>query len=401
MNARYARFYSNGSTVNGANHYVEIEVYGVEPQFIAHDVDGSTPIIDFSTISVSKAEVTVGEAVVFRVNKTAGEDYQSIIFALRSPITNDYEEIPLYLNNGIYEGTFSVDDSKEYGLWKVGYIWVYTLDGEYLRVYNNEMYGTDSEDLSKGDFTVYGTNPVIKVPETNENSLRINTQNVGLHDTVEYSLYDINDIGSSAVTVYLQSPITSTSHEVVLTYDEVLQKYTGSLTIDDKKEAGVWQIRFIEYYDKNSEFVRIYNSQFYSAVFNVNLSSGNFFVDANPGYIDLGFFDVGSLRISDNQLVIGDTVKFSIKAQEWADLNNVIIDLRSPDNKIHTISLNYNEEMDIYVGEFYLSAYAELGAWSINMLQAFDSSGGLIRVYNDDRYSGDSDDLSAGNFDVI
>ena len=34
MNARYARFYSNGSTVNGANHYVEIEVYGVEPQTV-------------------------------------------------------------------------------------------------------------------------------------------------------------------------------------------------------------------------------------------------------------------------------------------------------------------------------------------------------------------------------
>lgn len=31
VNARYARFYSNGSNVNGANHYVEIEVYGSEP----------------------------------------------------------------------------------------------------------------------------------------------------------------------------------------------------------------------------------------------------------------------------------------------------------------------------------------------------------------------------------
>ena len=30
-NARYARFYSNGSTVNSTNHYVEIEVYGSEP----------------------------------------------------------------------------------------------------------------------------------------------------------------------------------------------------------------------------------------------------------------------------------------------------------------------------------------------------------------------------------
>ena len=32
VNARYVRFYSNGSNVNGGNHYVEIEVYGSEAQ---------------------------------------------------------------------------------------------------------------------------------------------------------------------------------------------------------------------------------------------------------------------------------------------------------------------------------------------------------------------------------
>jgi len=32
VNARYVRFYSNGSNVNTWNHYVEIEVYGVDPQ---------------------------------------------------------------------------------------------------------------------------------------------------------------------------------------------------------------------------------------------------------------------------------------------------------------------------------------------------------------------------------
>ena len=34
VNARYARFYSKGSNVNTWNHYVEIEVYGVEPQIV-------------------------------------------------------------------------------------------------------------------------------------------------------------------------------------------------------------------------------------------------------------------------------------------------------------------------------------------------------------------------------
>ena len=48
LNARYARFYSNGSTVNGANHYVEIEVYGVEPQTVP-----TTNLIPESTLSSS------------------------------------------------------------------------------------------------------------------------------------------------------------------------------------------------------------------------------------------------------------------------------------------------------------------------------------------------------------
>ncbi|WP_153060364.1 leucine-rich repeat protein [Trichococcus alkaliphilus] len=48
LNARYARFYSNGSTVNGANHYVEIEVYGVEPQTVS-----TTNLIPEGTLSSS------------------------------------------------------------------------------------------------------------------------------------------------------------------------------------------------------------------------------------------------------------------------------------------------------------------------------------------------------------
>ena len=30
MNARYVRFYSNGSSMNGSNHYVEAEIYGAK-----------------------------------------------------------------------------------------------------------------------------------------------------------------------------------------------------------------------------------------------------------------------------------------------------------------------------------------------------------------------------------
>lgn len=102
--------------------------------------------------------------------------------------------------------------------------------------------------------------------------------------------------------------------------------------------------------------------------------------------------------VSDNQLSIGQTAKFYIKSQPDITLTNVSIDLRSPENKIHTIYLNYNEEMNMFEGEFYLSDYTETGAWSVNMLQAVDFSGSLVRVYNDDSYSIDSDELNAGDF---
>ena len=102
--------------------------------------------------------------------------------------------------------------------------------------------------------------------------------------------------------------------------------------------------------------------------------------------------------VSDNQLSIGETAKFYIKSQPDITLTNVSIDLRSPENKTHTIYLNYNEEMNMFEGEFYLSDYTETGAWSVNMLQAVDSSGSLVRVYNDDSYSIDSDELNVGDF---
>ena len=40
-NARYVRFYSNGSNVNGWNHYIEIKVYGSDRKSV---IDGSAPI---------------------------------------------------------------------------------------------------------------------------------------------------------------------------------------------------------------------------------------------------------------------------------------------------------------------------------------------------------------------
>ncbi|WP_068622539.1 G5 domain-containing protein [Trichococcus ilyis] len=52
VNARYARFYSNGSTVTGWNHYVEIEIYGHELQI----TEVRTETLTENTVSFSRIE---------------------------------------------------------------------------------------------------------------------------------------------------------------------------------------------------------------------------------------------------------------------------------------------------------------------------------------------------------
>ena len=62
VNARYARFYSNGSTVNGGNHYVEIEVYGSEPMKTEVRTETTTEnIVDYTTINTEDNTLKIGE----------------------------------------------------------------------------------------------------------------------------------------------------------------------------------------------------------------------------------------------------------------------------------------------------------------------------------------------------
>ena len=53
VNARYVRFYSNGSNVNGRNHYVEIEVYGSEAQGPLIEQPATTNVASGATLSTS------------------------------------------------------------------------------------------------------------------------------------------------------------------------------------------------------------------------------------------------------------------------------------------------------------------------------------------------------------
>ena len=54
VNARYARFYSNGSTVNAYNHYVEIEIYQGQTQVTGNLAAGVTPTSSTTFTGISK-----------------------------------------------------------------------------------------------------------------------------------------------------------------------------------------------------------------------------------------------------------------------------------------------------------------------------------------------------------
>ena len=87
-NARYVRFYSNGSNVNGWNHYVEIKVYGSEPQEPPIEQPATTNVATGGTLSMSANFDSASYAAMKRRAAFRGEEITSANFDRTAYVTD-------------------------------------------------------------------------------------------------------------------------------------------------------------------------------------------------------------------------------------------------------------------------------------------------------------------------
>jgi len=162
VSARYARFYSNGSTANSSNHYVEIEIYGVihptsitmNPSTASINIEGITILtatvlpanasnksVDWSSTNTGVATVSssgvvtgvsAGTATITAATADGGKTAACTVTVSSTPVSSginvkDYGA----KGDGVSDDSYAIQNAVNYAYSKGGGT-VYIPDGTYI-----------------------------------------------------------------------------------------------------------------------------------------------------------------------------------------------------------------------------------------------------------------------------
>lgn len=132
--------------------------------------DVEKPVIDISTLTVSKKNATVGDTVRFSIKITDNVKVSSAAINLKSPITQKtvYIGLKYDISSDRYIGDFAVTNTIEEGTWNISYIYARDSSDNSVNCYNRKYFsGSSNPDLSSYSFTVTKSN-TDAVPPTEE-----------------------------------------------------------------------------------------------------------------------------------------------------------------------------------------------------------------------------------------
>lgn len=268
-----------------SNHWYECSICGVADELLCHyyDENGDTICNGCSyersvieEISIDKILMSEGETATITLKVIEGYTAKWIYFY--KPITNNTESVYLYLDSdNTYEGSFSVDDQTESGIWKVKYITLKNAEDEYVYLYNSNNYtgaSYDKEDLSSLNFEVTGTNADIVAPVIE--SYSVDKAIVSAGEKVTVSVQVTDDHLPSSFYFWYKNPSSESEYVSMEKVDDT-GLYQGAFSIDANSESGLWRPYYFTVSDTNGNSTSLYNSKVTSYGSNkVDLSLLNF-----------------------------------------------------------------------------------------------------------------------------
>ncbi|WP_106449736.1 leucine-rich repeat protein [Trichococcus alkaliphilus] len=247
VTARYARFYSNGSTVNGANHYVEIEVYGVEPQrvptvnlapegtlsssvpfdnsaFVTDKLADDTADYARGTSGLQWMQVDLGSS--YDLNEIQlwhyfgdGRSYRDVVVQLSNDATFANGAVTVFNNDTNGSAGLGVGTDSEYKETSAGKAIAFdTVTARYARFYSNGSTVNGANHYV--EIEVYGTQGTMKsltVTATGDTSIVLNGKTLqmsataALEDTTEASVIWAVEDGTGTATIDDYGLLTATA----------------------------------------------------------------------------------------------------------------------------------------------------------------------------------------------
>ena len=267
--------------------------------------DTEAPVIDIDSLNVSQTSAEPGDTITISVKVTDNVKVSNVYVAYITPQTNKREVVSLKydISKDIYSASLSITDVSECGSWKIYYISAYDSSDNYTYIYGS------STDLSKGCFTVSGTNADVTKPIIDIDSLSVSQSNAEPGDTVTISVRVTDNVKVSNVYVAYITPQTNKREVVSLKYDISKDIYSASLSITDVSECGSWKIYYISAYDSSDNYTYIYGSS-------TDLSKGCFTVSHSG--------DSQQESVCDFEVALGNTLSLSYEAN--CDINWTLSD---------------------------------------------------------------------------
>ncbi len=243
-----------------------------------------------NSMSVDRKSVTNGETVT--ITLCMNEGYTAKWIDLYKPITKN--EVTVWLNEseeGVYTGTFEVNDQTESGIWQMKKLTYTDYNSEYLYLYNSANYtGTyyDSIDFSEIEFEVTGTDADTTPPVLVDYSIDKNCVSVGDKVKVSVTIEENHPNSSLSIKYYSAS---KKSKWVFLDRVSDTLTYEGYFEINKDTEIGVWKPHNIILRDANDNWVLFYSDEYASSGDSIDMSSLNFEVDIIHNWNDFYTID--------------------------------------------------------------------------------------------------------------
>ncbi|WP_216830406.1 InlB B-repeat-containing protein [Alkalihalobacterium elongatum] len=367
-------------------------------------VDATNPI--FHSVEVDREEGTTGDQILISVaTEYKDSETRRVSVHYQTPLTERDYKVPLTFNtdSGNYEGKIVIDDQMEAGAWKIRAIIIDDYEENTLIIYNQELIEhKQSQDLSAGNFHIYGTNTDVTKPVFR--SAKIDHKEATVGDEVKVSV-DAEDMesGIKSAEVFYQTPHSERDYKLSLMLNPESGNYEGTVNIVKYMEPGTWKIRAIQIDDHASNSLVVYNKEFHdeeeSNTF--DLRSADFLVfDTNYDYTEPIFHGV---EVDLKKGTVGDQIKVIVDAEdEDSGISRLEVFYQTPVTKgEHKLVLELNPDSEKYEGFIRIKENTEAGIWKIKSIIIDDYGDNAIFIYSDEFYPKSSGtDLSKGDFNV-
>ena len=221
-------------------------------------------------------------------------------------------------------------------------------------------------------------------PEVNVETLTISTTEATIGDNVKVSIKVTDKDKITNVEMKYLRPQTKDIKNFVLEYNSLTGLYETEFEVDNNYPAGTWQIDSIYISDTYNNTETIYNANIQGNPYpQEDFSAGDFIVTGTNADVTKPVIDEYSLTLSTDKVVVGDSVKITLKITDESEMSSAKIFFQT-DNESDSknVYLNYNSDIGLYEGIFNVEEDDAEGKWKISMITAIDSNNNQTMMYS-------------------